>query len=379
MKRILKIILINILVFASLVIILEFTFGLLVDARHYLGKENGEIRKIRSLPVFNKYKWSDKYFDEHETLDHDYRSYYGWRMKEFRGDTINVDRDGIRKTLPQQGLAKGSPSIAFLGGSTIWGYGVNDENTIPSWFGKKSKKEYRLNNYGDFGFSAYQGYLFLQNRMLNGQKPTHIISYEGVNNSPANLPRFFAHAKEEVIDKRMWESDTQLNYKPYSFRGAVEFASSVKRYYARFTSPEAKGETKTYSKDENRRSAVELLETWLLLQNLSDEIGAEFVCALQPVAYYANPDTEMIKEILAEDPYKNGYGYYTDVFELLETEKYSGLKKDFVDMTASLDKIPEMFIDFCHLSPKGNEKIAELFVEQIEQKKPDESQPENTK
>ena len=365
MKKGIKIVLINVLIFAGLIVSLEFVFGILIDTRHYYGTKNKHVAKIEKLPVFDKYDWADTYFKEHNAINHEYRSYYGWKKLAFKGETINLNKDGNRITPQDKNSDENSPIIAFIGGSTVWGYGVNDENTIPAWFAKLSQKKYSLKNYGEFGYSAYQSYVYLQDRILHGETPNYVISYDGVNNTPAEITRYFSHAGEDRMIQTLKGSDTDKNYKPYTFRGTIEFASSLKRYAKRYFGEGDKPQIKVFNEKQNRRAAIELLETWLLTKKLSESVGAKFICVLQPVAYWGNPDTKHIQEHMENEPFKNGYEYYKYVFELLETEKYSGLKNHFVDATKALDGQPEVYMDYSHLLPEGNEIIARTLVKEV--------------
>ena len=42
-----------------------------------------------------------------------------------------------------------SPLVVFLGGSTMWGTGVDDANTIPALFAKIAEGRYRAMNLGE--------------------------------------------------------------------------------------------------------------------------------------------------------------------------------------------------------------------------------------
>ena len=56
----------------------------------------------------------------------------------FNGNFININSSGIRES--SQPINPSSEKYIFLGGSTIFGYGVDDKNTIPSIFSQLTKK-----------------------------------------------------------------------------------------------------------------------------------------------------------------------------------------------------------------------------------------------
>ena len=77
-----------------------------------------------------------KTFQEYNRLKSKYFDYYGWRRSDFNGETINI-KDGLRRTTQSKNI-KDEYILWFFGGSTMWGTGVNDENTLPSLVAKET-------------------------------------------------------------------------------------------------------------------------------------------------------------------------------------------------------------------------------------------------
>ena len=63
---------------------------------------------------------------------------------------------------------------------------------------------------------------------------------------------------------------------------------------------------------------------------------------------------------------KMSYKYYNYVRTYINKEKYQELKTNFIDMTDAFDSIPNLYIDFCHVTPKGNKIIVDKLVTHIE-------------
>ncbi len=169
MKKVLKTITINLLVLVALLAIVDFSSMIIVDTaiatkgiRSYL--TDPEIRG--DLPNYKNTPWAKKHFQEFNSLPSDYKSFYGWRRKEYKGETINIDSLGIRKTTGA--IIKNTPIAVFLGGSTMWGTGANDDGTIPSLFKKDIGNNYNVLNYGESGYSAYQSFIFFANTNRKG-------------------------------------------------------------------------------------------------------------------------------------------------------------------------------------------------------------------
>ena len=107
-------------------------------------------------------------------------------------------------------------------------------------------------------------------------------------------------------------------------------------------------------------AAVVLLESWLATKRLTEFYGGRFVCILQPTGYVGKPRINYLPEV------ENlSYSYYTKVLELLNTDKYSALNENFVDLTSAFDNIDNLYIDFCHVGPEGNKVIAVLILKYL--------------
>jgi len=367
MNKKLKTIIINVIIFSSLLMIIEFGSSILLDLNQYYNTQVTYKENLKSnLPNYKGIYWAKTHFKEFNELPTEYKSYFGWRRTFYKGQTINIDSFGIRKTIQKTNEKLQAPIAIFLGGSTIWGTGVNDENTIPSLFAKKSKKQYTVLNYGESSYSAYQSHQFLQMNIIKGIKPKLIIAYDGVNNSPVHLPNFFSNARENQIISKMKGQDTKFN--SYFMRSTKDLISKAKGKFFP-TTIESLKEDKIISNKRNTTAAIELLESWLLTLNLSKEVGAEFYCILQPNAFYSKPNIKNIENQLEKNNYKYGYAYYKNILKLIqENTKYSELKENFINLTSVLDNIPNVYIDYCHLSPNGNVIITDFIVNQLENK-----------
>ena len=370
MKNKFKIILFNIILLIAFLMLLDFSSEIYLDVSHYFKrKSSNKIMKDKraSLPNYYNISWADKFFEEKEQLKTEYRSYYEWRKLPFNGVTIHIDSSGVRQTVQSFTESDKSPIAVFLGGSTMWGMGVSDEYTIPSYFARKSNWKYKTLNFGESGYCAYQGFQFFQLKIITGLKPQLVISYDGTNNTPYR-GNFFAHAREKQIIERMKGADSEPEYKTYFLKPTRDLISNIKLYFNSQKKPSSK-DIPVFSKERNRKAAIELLETWLLMKQTCSLIHADFICVLQPNAFVGKPNLNSIKEELTYNPYQHGYEYYADIIELLDSTKYSILKDNFINLTGAFDSIPNVYIDFCHVSPNGNEIIADLLLQYLEKRK----------
>ena len=371
MKKALKIFFYNLLVFVSLIIILNFLAALYLDLSQLTNPTNNKKTSLKdnraNLPNYKNISWSETFFKEFHELKSEYRSYYGWRRLPYLGKTIHVNNQGIRLSTNNYSNAIDTlPLAIFLGGSTMWGTGVNDINTIPSLFAKKTNDKYQILNFGEAGYSAYQSYLFLQITTIREKlKPKLIVSYDGVNNTPVRI-NFFTHARERQIADKMRGSDSKPEHSSYLIRPLNDLVNSLKGEHK--VNKFKKKNIPRFTDEQNKQAAIELLETWLLMKQESVKMGARFICILQPNAFVEDPDVANIKRNLEFSPYQNGYYYYSEVLQLLDSSRYCGLKANFINMTDAFDHTPNVYIDFCHVSPNGNERIVNLLVNNLKLK-----------
>lgn len=120
-----------------------FIFFILISlfffASFIFNKINTNAEDNRSILInYTDIKWADNHFQEFGKLNTIYRDYFTWRREEYYGQTINIDKNGIRKSFSYENdTNRNNISFLFFGGSAMWGTGSNDENTIPSLFAKK--------------------------------------------------------------------------------------------------------------------------------------------------------------------------------------------------------------------------------------------------
>lgn len=109
-----------------------------------------------------------------------------WRSRPYDGHHVRIDDEGIRATWkPETGGGGGAAVRIFcFGGSTMWGSGVPDDQTIPShiarllWDGGVHAE---VVNYGQLGYMSTQELVALMREVQQGNVPTVALFYDGIN------------------------------------------------------------------------------------------------------------------------------------------------------------------------------------------------------
>lgn len=158
-----------------------------------------------------------------------------WHLKQalpLMSKHTNILTDGSRKTFtsaefPIETGRDLSKKVYFYGGSTAFGYGVNDFNTIPSRLADLLGRKFKVKNFGDAGSVFIQELnLFLEHIDLKGP-PEVAIFYNGWNDA-------FVSLYEPAIRRRAVGFDNVARYmNDFLFH---PFSYNILRYYFQRTS-----------------------------------------------------------------------------------------------------------------------------------------------
>lgn len=110
----------------------------------------------------------------------DYEEITGFRESPRKSSYVNVNNFGVRQNTqitPNNFDPNGK--VWVFGGSTTWGYGVADSQTIPSHLEKILKK--KVVNFGRGYYYSLQENLLLSILLKTGYKPSEIIFIDGIN------------------------------------------------------------------------------------------------------------------------------------------------------------------------------------------------------
>jgi hypothetical protein len=361
-KNALKVIAVNLTILLLLLVGINFLLVLLYEVQRLL--RNNDLDNRGRLPNYDNISWAEKHYEEHDNLRSEYESYIGWRRTPFSGETINIDDHGIRNTPQHESTREDAPVVVFLGGSTMWGTGVNDHNTIPALFSRLAQGRYRTINFGEANYRAYQGYLFLQREIHKGLKPHVVIAYDGVNELHGFKAELDAtdHEREFQIRSIMKGQDTghALTLKNFLL-GPIQ--SFILRYKKRT------GVTiYNYDLTEQRTQQVAkaLLDSWMATKALAEYNGATYMAVLQPNTGVGQPNLRHISiDANLIEPYQHLYPAVLDILE--EDPSYEELSGHFTNLSDTFDGNEYFYVDFCHVTPNGNQLIAEQLLERLDQ------------
>ncbi len=362
MKKIAKLIVINVVIAGFLVTLLNV--GSLIGLALYDAIRPTQHAETHRLPNYRDINWAETHFAEYADIQSTFEAFYGWRYEPFQGQTINIDKEGKRSSFKHD-TARPDRTAAFFGGSTLWGVGVDDASTIPSFYANVNP-DLEAVNFGTVGFNTHQELNLLIKKLNEGYRPEAVIFYDGVNDAlqkcHVDNGDAFGHA-QEVLIRRVLRENQRWSAPPWYF--ALMPTLRLFEEGSKILSRKIGGEP---SYDCERRPekaeavARQMLDGWRIAREQAEKHGAEFLAVLQPTAYNSKSKLDHLE--LDPTWAKQYETVYPIVVSLLDDE-FSDLKDVFLDLRAALDQDDYIFIDWCHLSPNGNEIIAERIDEAL--------------
>jgi lysophospholipase L1-like esterase len=337
----------------------------LVLSLYNLVAESPQVAALRTrahqakLPNYAGVEWARTHFVELHAQSTRYVSYLGWRRRSFKGETINVEGIyGQRRTVGE--AAQDKPSVYFFGGSTMWGTGADDANTIPSLVAQLG--DFRSQNFGEGAYVAHQGLLLLIELLQDGHRPDVVVFYDGVNEVGQKCrseltPK--SHAREGRIKAALAATSADKTYDLRYMVGplmaaavALSDAVGLRRMDSAFYC----------STDAHKAQQIadNLVQDWDVARRLVESYGGRFIGILQPVAYYSETKTDHIP---LRDLQKR---QYLAVYPLIK-QRMAG-RTGLYDFTRVLDHPEYLYIDASHLSPSGNRYVARKLVEVLRSK-----------
>jgi len=129
--------------------------------------------------------WVGPYYAVIWNLRVNWAPHVGGIMRAFSGPGLNIDEDGLRRTwnaAPSQG-----PPVSRIhayGGSTMMGFGVRDDWTVPSLLSKKlndAGHRVEVVNFGQPTYNATQAFIAFTEQLADGNKGDVTIFLDGLN------------------------------------------------------------------------------------------------------------------------------------------------------------------------------------------------------
>jgi lysophospholipase L1-like esterase len=298
-------------------------------------------------------QWHGKYFnnDEHPTGV--------WRR--------TVNPEGGCQQHPEQ---HAETSVWVFGGSTVYGTGVPDWATLPSYLSRNLNRDGRacvvVTNFGNESYVTTQELILLIEQLKRGGRPDIVIFYDGFNDAHVGMAAsdpWSTHYGMGIIKARA-EGSFQGRFDFVHRLHTVRVVDAARQLLER--------RIETLNAEELRAKAIAVVDNYEANQNIAGALGQayrfRFYGFWQPMLFYGRKPLVPFEQQLVQldmSP-KSPFDARPVVAAYQEAERRAS-KAGFVDLADLFDSVPEpIYNDEAHLGPHGNELAASAIAKYIE-------------
>jgi hypothetical protein len=323
------------------------------------------------MPAYRAQPWAAEFWREQkQQLSLRYLPFGLWVSRPFAGRTIVVDDEGRRQTAHAR-CAPGDPLVFLFGGSSVWGYGSPDWETVPSHLAARFAAGGRpacVVNYGQDSWRTTQGVTALMLELRRGRRPQQVAFVSGCNDV---FTPFFLTGDPEVewdfARARPWlEELAQPARGSFAFLEATNTWALLQRVRGRLRAPRpypaprdpdalARAVARTYLSDLDVAEALARaygFRARFFLQPLA-VVGARVLTAEEEVGVRRQMGLS----------YDLGRDAAARTYALLRASGRAALS----DASGAFDREPgSVYIDACHFLPLGNRLLADRLYAELQ-------------
>lgn len=290
----------------------------------------------------------------------------GLISRHFEGRFLNIDRNGIRRTISPSAEHSDKPPLIIwtFGGSTMFGWGLPDQYTLPSQLQVKlqsriPERQVRCVNFGTPWFnSSHEAALFIANLRAQKEQPHIAMFLDGYN----DLSHIVYYNNEAPLFNELnaaWEARISSFKTPppwITLNPNFPLYRLARRLgYQRFDPAQVKKEGLQEGKTERLKVAISRYRfNRRMIKVIGQEFGVATYFFLQPVPYWTDKDRVTI---IQPD--------YRAFHENLTQNNDNDLFFDITSVLATLDPHYYPTIDHSHYSDVATSIIATRIADLI--------------
>lgn len=345
--RILKLVAVNIIVFAVLLMAVNWASGA------YLKKTTKSNRA--QLPNYaGDPEHAKAVFADYNRVQHQYEPFVGWRTLPYKGETTHISADGLRTHDMADATDNSRRVVRFFGGSTMWGEGSDDHHTIPALFNELNPGV-KVYNHGQLAYNTRQELDNLISVYARNEKTDLVIFYDGVNDAAFLCPKVIkelpAHRLVPMYREKLYTGKFTI-VKELVTKVFIEDILKLIQKLTYRPGPDNSPYDCVSNPEKAEAIAEMMMKNWEMAHEIVTNRNGEFLAVLQPAAFIGTPRTDHLE--LDEELGKN----FEQIYNLLRKKIAERNHPWIVDLSEKFDGNEYIFIDFCHVSPNGNEIIA---------------------
>ena len=346
----------------------------------------GEGNPREKVSYYSSQDWAERFWHEFRlSRKQQFYPYVGWRRAPFKGQTIEVDQNGVRLT-PGADCSAKSFKVFTFGASEMWGTGSPNWGTIPAHLQKGLEKLRQgpvcVTNFAESAYVSTQDVIMLLMQLRSGNVPDVALFYS----IPDDVYSAYQSGQPGVLENLDQLADRfegRQEQPKFTFVDRLKSTYSyalIDQFMEKLTiaNPQQKeeptaGKLVTY---ENMGVDVATLSE-LIVQNyfgnykmvsaLAHEYGFKYYFFVPPTIALSNkpltPEEQEMKH--KEEREAALHKLSVAVYHIVERE--SSKYQNFYSMMDVFDQYDSlMWIDSGHATPIGNQVIAERMLAVIQ-------------
>jgi hypothetical protein len=300
--------------------------------------------KVVNREIAEETKFSNKF---------EYEPWIEFKNIDYKGKHVNV-KNSVRRSDPEIILNpsfKDTTDIYFFGGSTMFGFNVADNETIPSTFARlyrqrvSSGKTIMVHNFAAPTYYSYHELVQFSNLIFKGHRPDIVIFLDGIND--------FWFAKTSYYDQTYFSYILrQVFNKNLLVMGKFKLKDTSERLFMDPTNMPLDQFNNTLIDHYFNNISNEKM--------MADLINCKSYFFCQPVPFYKYPNQQ-------KDPicFKDTNTRFNYIYPIVE--KRSSLIQNFTFLGNMLqNEHGNPFVDGLHYSPEFIKKVAEKILNAVE-------------
>lgn len=312
-----------------------------------------------------------KLLDESWSRPMAYDSYTGFKESEWQGTYVNVAKDGYR-LINKQGPWPPNPTndnIFIFGGSTMFGYGVADDETTASYLQKILRdagwKNATIYNFGQGRYFLGQERVLFEKLLLQGNLPKLAIFVDGLNEYHADGEPYLGSTAQAIFSGNI----LPLIY-PQLPVGRL-FTSLQQRLQARFAvNKQTNSATSSQNYYNDQQTINKILNNYIGNKKLAEGAGKVFnvktLFVWQPVPLYKyNLQYHLFGAEASGENDTQQFSKYTYP-QMAELVKNKQLGNNFLWAADLQENINEpLYVDAVHYAPALANSLAQAIANNL--------------
>jgi lysophospholipase L1-like esterase len=324
--------------------------------------------------------WAVEHYRELARLEDRWEPFVYFRARPFRGKTITIGDDGLRATWQPpadrgEPGGRAAPRLLLLGGSSLWGYGARDDQTIPSLVARTLHERgwrVEVKNLSELGYVSTQELIALLRELQAQYRPDVVLFYDGVNDTTSALLEREAGLTTNEINRRgefnLLQSPARLvsalTARVVKDSAAYRFALAVRRRWERGDQTSGLA----LADEAMQPLADRVVSRYEANVELAEVLGRAFgfrpLFFWQPTVFTKQAMVSFEREeagrfAWAEPMFRAVYGRIKASTKLKAEPAFHDMSGIFADTDALV------YIDYCHTTEPANARIASAMADNV--------------